>query len=255
MPVSDDLPTNQYHDFLGGQIKLKQPEHGPRAGTDAVLLAASIPAKPGQHILEAGFGSGVVSFCVAARVPGLKMTGVELQPSLIDLGRSNAEYNGFSDQLRLIEGDVTSSGASWHDMGLRQDSFDHSFANPPFYDALRGRHPQNTIKKTAHMAEADDLKSWVRFLIAHTKQRGTITFIHLPDALGDLLASMEKATGDICITPIFSKQGQPASRILVQGTKGRKGPIRIAPGLVMHNQDGSFSSKAKSILQDGAALF
>lgn len=247
--------STTYDAFLGGKLKILQSQEGGRAGTDAVLLAASIPAKSGQTTLEAGLGSAVVSLCVATRVSGLKMKGVEIQRELITLARQNANNNGFSDDLKIIEGDVTASGKHWQDMELVQDSFDHTFANPPFYNEADGRHPRDSTKTKAHMyRHANELERWVRFLIAHTKPRGTITLIHKPSETLALLKHLEKATGDICLFPVFPKPNMPASRIIIQGTKSKKGPMRIEPGLVMHEKDGSFSQKASAILRSGAVL-
>ena len=66
--------------FLGGKVTALQPAKGYRAGIDAVLLAASVPAKAGETVLELGCGVGVASLCLAARVEGVEITGVELQP-------------------------------------------------------------------------------------------------------------------------------------------------------------------------------
>ena len=85
--MTDQTTTD---DFLGGLVSVIQPRKGYRAGVDAVLLAASIPAKPGQQVLELGCGVGVASLCLAARVPDLTMTGVELQSDYAALALQNA---------------------------------------------------------------------------------------------------------------------------------------------------------------------
>ena len=62
--------------FLGGRVQAWQPAAGYRAGVDAVLLAAAVPARPGDTALELGAGAGVASLCLATRVPGLSVTAV-----------------------------------------------------------------------------------------------------------------------------------------------------------------------------------
>ena len=44
--------------FLGGRLVISQPKKGYRAGVDPVILAASIPARSGESILELGCGVG-----------------------------------------------------------------------------------------------------------------------------------------------------------------------------------------------------
>ena len=63
--------------FLGGQVRVDQPVAGFRSGLDAVMLAAAVPAMPGQSALELGSGAGTATLCLAARVSGLALTGVE----------------------------------------------------------------------------------------------------------------------------------------------------------------------------------
>src|SRR5262245_41854876 len=77
--------------FLGGKITIRQPRQGPRAGLDAVFLAAACPARTGESVLEAGAGSGIVSLAIAARVPGTRVAGVEIDPRLAALASENAE--------------------------------------------------------------------------------------------------------------------------------------------------------------------
>ena len=88
---ADDLTCNA---FLGGRLHLWQPKNGYRAGIDPVLLAAAVPAESGQSVLELGCGAGAAVLCLAARVPGLIMTGVELQPAYAKLAERNASENG-----------------------------------------------------------------------------------------------------------------------------------------------------------------
>lgn len=80
--------------FLGGRLQLLQPRRGYRAGLDPVLLAASVAARPGQAVLELGCGVGTALLCLGARVPGLSLTGVELQPDYAALARRMRRATG-----------------------------------------------------------------------------------------------------------------------------------------------------------------
>ncbi len=73
--------------LLDGRVRLRQPRQGFRAGLDAVLLAAFVPARTGERVLEAGCGSGAAFLCLAARVPGLRIAAVERDPAMAALAR------------------------------------------------------------------------------------------------------------------------------------------------------------------------
>lgn len=91
--------------FLGGRIHVWQPKTGFRAGVDAVLLAASVPARAGQSVLELGCGVAVAALCVAQRVAGAQVVAVEKQPAYAALARRNVAEAGAA--LDIVEADLT----------------------------------------------------------------------------------------------------------------------------------------------------
>ena len=74
-------------------MSLRQPLEGYRAAIDPVLLAAAVPARSGEKVLELGCGVGAAALCLLARVPDLTVAGLELQPALAALARHNAKAN------------------------------------------------------------------------------------------------------------------------------------------------------------------
>ena len=64
--------------FLGGQLRLRQPKSGHRAGHDAMLLAAATPACPGDRVVDFGAGVGAAGLAVAKRVAGIALVLVEI---------------------------------------------------------------------------------------------------------------------------------------------------------------------------------
>ena len=86
-------------DFLGGRIGVLQPKGGHRAGSDAVFLAAAVPARAGMRVLDVGAGVGVAGLCVLARVPSAELTAIEIDARLCALAAKNAERNGFGDKV------------------------------------------------------------------------------------------------------------------------------------------------------------
>src|SRR4051794_14998315 len=92
---------------LGGRLTLWQPRRGHRVGHDAILLAAATAARGGEHAVDLGAGVGATGLALAARVPDLQVTLVEIEPSLAELAARNIADNGFSDRVRVTAADVT----------------------------------------------------------------------------------------------------------------------------------------------------
>nr|WP_090662467.1 methyltransferase domain-containing protein [Belnapia rosea] len=235
--------------LLGGRVRLRQPRRGLRAGLDAVLLAAGIPARPGQSVLEAGCGSGAGFLCLAARVPGLRITAVERDAGLAALARENAAAAGLA--VEVIEGDVRDQA-----LARRLPPFDHAFANPPFWPGGTAP-PEKGREAMTHAtgAEAARLADWARFLAAPLARRGTLSLI-LPAARLD--AGMAALAGAGCagtlLLPFWPREGRPAKRMLLQARRGGRGPARISPGLVLHGPGEGFSPAAEGVLRGAAPL-
>lgn len=240
--------------FLGGALTVRQPVTGFRASIDSVMLAAAVPAKAQDRVLEAGIGAGVASLCLAHRVPGVAIVGVEYQPEITALARDNAALNGFAETVTLIEADIAAPTAALIEKGLSPNSFDHVFANPPYYDPDRAVLSPDQAKARAHAALGATLADWTRACGVMAKPKGTVTMVHRADALPELIAGLGRYLGGIEIFPLWPALNEPASRILVRGIKGSRAPLRLQSGLRLHEPGGGFTQEAEAVLRHGAAL-
>lgn len=245
-PGDAPLDTTTRGHLLGGRVAYMQPAKGFRSAIDPVLLAAAIPARPGERVLEGGTGAGAALLCLAARIPGLAGLGIDRDVALIRLARANALANAWPD-LWFATADMESCPAGTGTM-------DHAFANPPY-------HPENgtvspeSARDTAKRATAGLLGRWAAALAWPLRHRGTLTFIVAPWLLEDALASMRDAGAPAeTIFPIWPKAGRKARFILLRGRKNGRTQVAIGPGLILHADSGGFRAEAETILRDGAAL-
>ena len=237
--------------FLGGRVHIHQPKEGYRAGIDPVLLAAAVPAKRGESVLELGCGVGTAMLCLAARVPGLTLAGIELQPDYADLARRNARDTEI--QALILCGDLARMPPE-----LRQRRFDHVIANPPYFDRLGGTPSPGRARETA-IGETLPLSDWINHGAKRLEPRGVMTVIQKADRLPDLLTAMAARLGSVTIRPIRPRQGRAANLVIVQGVKGGGAPAVLLPDLVLHagtggSGDSGFLPDAQAILRDGAEL-
>ena len=247
-----NIPDVTLDGYLGGRVKIYQPRNGYRAGVDPVLLAASVPAKPGQKVLELGCGVGVASLCLGARIDGLALTGLELQPEYAELATQNAELNRAN--FSVVVGDLANMPSN-----LRQASFDHVLANPPYFQRDKSVEAKDDGRETA-MGEGTSLADWVKAASKRLTPKGTATFIHRAERLGDLLAAMDGRLGSIQVLPLVPRSGRDASLVIVRAKKRGKAPLRLHDSLVMHlgerheRDEGDYSPAIEQCLRAGHPL-
>ncbi len=239
--------------FLGGRLAVRQPRSGYRAGLDAVLLAAALRAAPGDKVIDAGAGVGVVGLAAARRIAGIEVLLVEQDDGLADLARGNIARNGLEQRVRVVVGDVAQPLSAHPELQAAAGRFDHALANPPFHVEGRGTASRNPVKAAAHAMPDGTLQRWVRFMAAMVRPGGTATLIHRADALGEILGALDGRFGAVVIAPIHGHAGKPATRVLVRATKGSRAPLQLRPGLVLHGDEG-FRPEIEAVLRGGAAL-
>ena len=231
--------------LLAGKVRYAQPRHGFRSSLEPVLLAAAIPARRGQRVLEGGSGAGAALLCLTARVGKIRGLGVEKDPRLVEIARGNAATNDWP-HLDFREADLTAVAQC----GL----FDHACANPPYHIASGTASPISS-RRTAKEAEAGTMAGWSAALARSLRPRGTLTFIVSPAALPAAIAGFAAAgCAPTAALPFWPKEGGPAKLLLLRGVKGSRTPFRLCAGKVLHAAGGGFTSEAHQILCEGAAL-
>jgi tRNA1(Val) A37 N6-methylase TrmN6 len=78
--------------------------------------------------------------------------------------------------------------------------------------------------------------------------------IHRADMVDDIILAMGKRFGAIEILPLWPKVGREAKRVIIRARKNRRSPARISAGLVLHNEDGGYTTEAEKILRGMEAI-
>lgn len=245
--AEDDLSHDR---LLGGRLVLAQPRRGYRAATDPILLAAAVPAEPGESVLELGCGAGAAVLALGVRVPGLELTGVERQAEYAGLAQRNAAGNGVA--VRIVCADLTRLPPD-----LRRP-FDRVLMNPPFFDpaAPAAADPG----RDAAQREETPLAGWLAVALARLRPGGWLTLVHRAERLPEILTHLTGPAGAVAVRPLAPRAGRPAGRVLVQARKGARSPFRLLAPLVLHagaehpGDRDHFTPAAQAILRDAAAL-
>ncbi|RBI86198.1 methyltransferase [Rhodosalinus halophilus] len=238
--------------FLGGRLVVEQPARGYRAGIDPVLMAAAVPARAGDSVLELGCGVGVASLALGIRVPGLALAALELQPELAALARANAARNEVA--LEVVEGDVAQMPAA-----LKARRFAHVMLNPPWFPRTASVRAADPARE-AGLGETAPLEVWLAAAAKRLVPRGTLTLVHRAERLPEILAAAPRALGSVELLPLLPREGRAPRLILLRARAGGRAPFRLHAGLVLHEGAAHpgdrehFSERVRAVLREGAPL-
>ena len=238
--------------FLGGRVSIRQPTNGYRAGADPVFLAASVPANPGETVLELGCGVATALLCLNARVSGLTLTGVERDPALAQLARENSASAGAAAHIH--EADIAKMPPE-----LTAQAFDHVLFNPPFFDRRTGSMSPNDARE-AGRGTLTEIKIWADTALRRLRPRGVLTMIHRVERLPETLGALSEKAGAIQVVPLQPRIKKRPKLFILRAKKGSNAAFELTPGLVLHQGDrhetdgDTYTEAATQILRNGAAL-
>lgn len=238
--------------ILGGRVRLLQPRQGYRAATDPVLLAAAVPARAGESVLDLGCGVAAAALCLNARVSGLDLHGLELQPDYAALARRNA--SDARAPLTVHEGDVARPPAV-----LRALTFDHVMLNPPYHERDSAIASPVAAKDIANREGALDVAGWIDAALRRLRPGGWITVVQRAERAPEILAALLSRAGEARLLPLQPRDGRDAKRVLIGARKGAKGPFKLRPPLILHagaheRDEDDATPEARAILRDAAPI-
>jgi tRNA1(Val) A37 N6-methylase TrmN6 len=177
-------------------------------------------------------------------VEGVRVKGVEIDAALAMLANSNAKANGMAERVAFIAADALALPPQ-----LRSP-FDHVFCNPPFHGD-DGEAPPDEAKARA-VKDEGKLSAWITTGLKRTVSGGTFTMILRADRLGEAMITLPDR--GLTIFPLWPRAGEQAKRVLLQVRQGTKAPLRVLPGLTLHEADGKYTPDADAVLRGEGLL-
>ncbi len=236
--------------FLGGQLQLYQPKTGYRAGIDPVLLAAACPARSGEHVLELGCGVGVASMCLMARVPEVRLYGVEILPEYAQIARDNAAQNNFEFEVQV--GDVSARPTPFNG-----HEFHQIIMNPPYFEAHASSISADAGRASGR-AEQVALYHWIDLAAKRLRPKGYLTLIQRVERLPDILLGFQGRLGSISVQPLAPRDGRAPHLVLVRARKAGRAAFQLLPTRNLHSgmahvQDQpDYAPEISAVLRNGA---
>ena len=216
-------------------------------GVDTVLLAHYPELKNGDRILDLGTGFAPVPLILSAEAKKLgisiRIDGLELQERAAEIARRSVEENGLTEEIAIHTGDLREAADRFG-----AASFSLIVSNPPYMtpkSGLVGRDEARAVARTELRCTLRDVVSQAgRLLMAG----GRFAMIHrparLPEILGELRAARIEPKRLRLVHPYADAE---AAMVLVEGVRGGKPYLKIAPPLVISNRDGSYTEELLQI--------
>ena len=228
-----------------GALRIYQPAGGYRFSIDSILLAHQVRPKAGEVVLDLGTGCGIVPLLLCYRHRRITVWAVEIQALLADLARRNVESNRLQDRIFVLNADLRELGGQH-----LPELYDLIVTNPPYRRQNSGRLNPNRQRALARHEVTVKLRDILAVVRRRLRAGGCFTAIYTAERTLDILAGMQAAG----IEPkrlrmVHTKPGASAKRVIVEGIKGAQGGMKVAPPLIVHEADGSFSDEVAAMLR------
>ena len=207
--------------------------------TDSIFLAHFPHLARKAKALELGCGTGAISFYLAAR-GAAEVTGLDVNPRMVELFNQSAKANGIGLKVRAIEWDIKEIKNF-----CPTESFDLVAANPPYRNSGRER----IIGTSACHEKTAVLEDFFAAASYALHSRGRFALVQLPERF---MEAMELAI-KYNLQPkklqwVHASVDKPAWIFLLEMVKNGSYGLEVLPPLIMYNADGSLTEQAKNIL-------
>jgi len=238
-------PSRETLDVLPNRrLSLYQSRLGYRFSIDALLLAHFVSIKRGARVVDLGAGSGIIALVLAQLHPAATLVGVELQAAMAERAQRNVSLNGLQDRVQIVKGDVRCPQI----LGTRA-SFDLAVCNPPYRSPNSGRISANNEKRISRHEVTGDLSDFIGAGAFLLRDKGQLALVYPALRSADLICALRQARIEPKrLRTVHSFLGTEASLLLVEGVKGGRPGLKIAPPLVVYRDGKQFTDEVAAMI-------
>ncbi|MCI9300119.1 MAG: methyltransferase [Oscillibacter sp.] len=214
-------------------------QHPP--GLDSFLLASLPRLKAGWKVCDLGCGTGLLGLLLLQRRRELTVTGLDIQPEAVRLGKLAAAENRVEDRLFFRLEDLRKTA-------LPAGSFDLAVCNPPYFPPSAGPLPKGEARRTARTEETCTLEDVCRAAGRLLRWGGAFCLVHKPERLTDLLCALRGEGLEPKRLRLVSLRPERApSLLLLEARRGGKPGLAVEEPLILENPDGSPTAELNRI--------
>ena len=227
--------------FFNGLIRVKQSRGGYRFSLDAVVLAHHAVPHSREKVLDLGTGCGIIPLILAYRQPHMDIYGVEVQTELAELAVTNVRENQLEDRITVFCTDMKLLRPA-----MTAGPVDLVVCNPPFRRQGSGRINPDAQRAVARHEIKANLGDIIQTSYRMLRTAGRLVLIYTAGRLTDILSRMRSdGIEPKFIRMIHSRQDTEAALILIEGVKGGRPDLKIAPPLIIYDKKNNYTDEVE----------
>ena len=212
-------------------------------GMDAVLLSGFASIRPGDRVLDMGTGTGILPILLSAKSEASHLTGLELLDESADMARRSVEYNGLSDRISIVTGDMCRASEIFG-----RGSFEVVTCNPPYMIEGHGlKNPDDPLAIARHELMMT-LPDMIRETAAVLVSGGRCFYVHRPFRLVDIFDCMRANKIEPkrmqLVYPFVDKE---PNMVLIEGVLGGKPRLSVEKPLIIYKEPGKYTDEIYDI--------
>jgi tRNA1Val (adenine37-N6)-methyltransferase len=241
-----DLNCETLDNIAGGQIKVLQKARGYRFSIDALLLSHFVRLRHGEHVLELGTGSGVISMILAGRWEGVEVTGIDIQAEMVEMAGRSVAINKLVEKVEIRRADVRDIKNIFPPR-----SFDVVVSNPPYRKIHSGRINHDREKALARHEIAGAIGDFLQAAVYVLKPASRAYFIYPATRMVELLNSMRNARVEPKrLRMVYSNDKTAGKFVLVEAISEGGEELEVLPPLLIYNEKGAYTEEMMDIFRE-----
>lgn len=222
-------------------------------GIDAVLLSDFAACRPGDKVLDLCCGNGIIPLLIYVRMPGIRITGLEISERSAGLAQRSVALNGLEDHIDIRIGDIKEAAGIF-----RHASFDAVTANPPYMKGQSGLTNRSSAVAEARHELSMDFDDLCAAAAHCLKSSGKFYLVHRPARLAELITVLKKhGLEPKRMRLVHPAADKDANLVLIESVKGGRTQMQVMPPLVVYGDDGRYTQEIYRIYgytepQDGS---
>ncbi|CAH0526810.1 tRNA1(Val) (adenine(37)-N6)-methyltransferase [Vibrio hippocampi] len=194
--------------------------------TDGVLLGAWTQVS-GQHVLDIGSGTGLLSLMIAQRYHQAQITAVDIDNHAYQDASHNVAHSPWAQRVNVMQGDIAVMPFT--------HQFDTIICNPPYFNS--GQQAQSASRATARHTDTLSHPTLLKRCQQLLTDKGRASFV-LPTAEG------------MAFIQLAQQNDWHLSRLCQVHTTDSKGCHRLLIELSLHNQQQRATEQTTLVIHD-----